>query len=294
MSSGDDLLKCCALGRCLVRKDLKKCGNCGLVAYCCKEHQVEHYKDGGHKMICPGREAKEPLSFRDCMDKATRFYTQEMYTAALPYYSAMLELTERQVGTLHLQNAGLLEVMSKCYRHQNKFPDAVQCLQRSMIILDLHNDGSHERNVASITNLGLLADYYMLGGQPQLAKELLLKTEEQGKAVFGERSLQRGRILCSLAVSCESLGQLEEAEKYLLEAVELEEYGNPTTKETMAISFLGFYNLGVLLAKRGANADAVGYLETALRLKQGVGASADDPDVVQLNQLIIETKKSIS
>lgn len=294
MANKDDLLKCCALGRCLVRKDLKKCGNCGLVSYCCKDHQIEHFKEGGHKMICPGRDGKEPLKFTDCMDKATRFYTEEMWVAALPYYSAMLELTERQVGTLHMQNAGLLEVMSKCYRHQNKFPEAVQCLQRSMVILDLHNDGSLERNIASISNLGLLADYYMLGGQAQLAKDLLLKTEEQGKAVFGESSLQRGRILCALAVSCESLGQLEEAERYLVEAVGLEEYGNPTKPEAMAISFTGIFNLGVLLAKRGANVEAIVHLETALRLKRALGATEEDSDIVKLNELILDTRKLIS
>lgn len=292
MTSVDSLLKCCALGRCMVLKDLKKCGSCGLVAYCCKEHQVEHFKDGGHKMICPGREGKEPLTFKNCMEKAAKFYSQEMWVAALPYYSAMLELTERQVGTLHMQNAGLLEVMSKCYRHQNKFSEAVQCLQRSIIIRDMHNDGSPEKNVASISTLGLLAEYYILGGQIQLAKDLLLKTEEQAKAVFGESSLQRGRILCTLAVCCEGLGDAAEAERYLRMACSLEEYANPSKPEDKAAAFTGFYNLGVLLAKREGVSDCVGFLETALRFKRETGVSEDDPDIVTLNELISDVQKS--
>ena len=34
----------CALPRCINTENLKLCGACGNVWYCCKEHQVEHYK----------------------------------------------------------------------------------------------------------------------------------------------------------------------------------------------------------------------------------------------------------
>ena len=45
----------CALGRCMGLNDLKGCSACNAVYYCCKDHQLEHWKGEGHKMVCKGR-----------------------------------------------------------------------------------------------------------------------------------------------------------------------------------------------------------------------------------------------
>lgn len=60
----------CALARCHVTKDLKACSACSEVVYCCKDHQVEHFKEGGHKLVCPGRQKAPPLTFQECAAKA--------------------------------------------------------------------------------------------------------------------------------------------------------------------------------------------------------------------------------
>jgi hypothetical protein len=47
-------LRCCALASCSAREQhpshFKSCGACKTVAYCCKEHQVEHWPS--HKAAC--------------------------------------------------------------------------------------------------------------------------------------------------------------------------------------------------------------------------------------------------
>jgi hypothetical protein len=48
-------------------------------------------------MICPGKASSKPLPFGDCAAKAQKYHGEKMWTAALPYYSAMLELSERYV-----------------------------------------------------------------------------------------------------------------------------------------------------------------------------------------------------
>ena len=96
--------KCCALPRCNVTGDgLKACSACSVAFYCSREHQVEAFKSCGHKMIC--NKKKEDLNFMSMVEKANKYYEKSMWIAALPYYGAMLELTERKAGIFHMQCA---------------------------------------------------------------------------------------------------------------------------------------------------------------------------------------------
>ena len=85
----------CALGRCAITKNLKACSACNKVFYCSKEHQVEHFKECGHKLVCEGKKSDKQNSFKDLAEKAQKYHTQQMWLASLPYYGAMLELTEK-------------------------------------------------------------------------------------------------------------------------------------------------------------------------------------------------------
>lgn len=114
-----NIKQCCGLGRCVVTKDLLDCKSCNGISYCGKEHQQEHFK-AGHKLVsligdkyklhkflcrgcsflftiyyhiictkvCKGRD--KPLTFNCCVEKATKYYNEQMWVAALPYYSAIL------------------------------------------------------------------------------------------------------------------------------------------------------------------------------------------------------------
>ena len=143
-------IKKCALATCMQHKDLKACSACNEVVYCCREHQVEHFKEGGHRFICPGRtkgeRGKPPLAFAECNEKAGNYYSQRMWLAALPYYSAMLELTERTLSGIHPQVGNLLHVIANCFKELGKVDKAILCLQRMIVIREINNDGSEEKN----------------------------------------------------------------------------------------------------------------------------------------------------
>ena len=142
------IAKMCALATCNKAQGLKACSACNIVQYCCREHQVEHFKEGGHKFICPGRikgeKGQEPLNFDTCSQKATSYYSQKMWLAALPYYSAMLELSQRSVGLFHPQCGKLLHVIAGLYKLMGKLDKSAHCLQVVILIMEMFNDGSKE------------------------------------------------------------------------------------------------------------------------------------------------------
>lgn len=146
-------------------QNLKACSACSEVLYCCKEHQVEHFKEGGHKLVCPGKakdpSKKPPLSFATCNEKAQKYYTEENWEAALPYYSAMLELTARPLGLFHFQVANCLQLIGNCYRNLKKFDEASQIFQRMIVIREVNNDGSEEKSKELFNCMGSLAELYM-------------------------------------------------------------------------------------------------------------------------------------
>ncbi len=140
--------KMCALPTCSKADGLKACSACNEVRYCCREHQVEHFKEGGHKFICPGRvkgeKGQPPLNFEACNAKAASYYKQQMWLAALPYYSGMLELTQRAVGLFHPQVGKLLHVVGGLYKLMGKLEKSSICQQKVIVIMELFNDGSEE------------------------------------------------------------------------------------------------------------------------------------------------------
>jgi tetratricopeptide (TPR) repeat protein len=286
MGDSINYIKYCGLQRCINTVDLKKCASCGSIEYCSKEHQIEHFKDGGHKMVCPGRTKSPPLTFNDCLQKASKYYSQQMWVAALPYYCAMLELTERQVGLLHPQNANLLDVIATCYRNQEKIRYAIECLQKCIPIREYENDGSLEKNQASINLLGRIAEYYILDGQLELAKTFLSKTEEQIITLFGEQSFQRGKILNSLAVCLEKLGDLDGAEKVLTVAISLDSFNNCSHVDDLLIVSNVFFNFGLLLMKRDRPKDAIIAFNRSLQLRENANLPSDNEDMIALQAQI--------
>ena len=46
--------------------------------------------------------------------------------------------------------------------------------------------------------MGQLSELYLVSGNIQLAKDLLVKMEEAAIEMFGEESFERGRALCAL------------------------------------------------------------------------------------------------
>lgn len=281
----------CALARCAVTKDLKSCAACNIVSYCCKEHQVEHFKEGGHKMICPGRQKGEPLKFPELVEKAQKFHSQQMFVAALPYYSAMLELTERQLGLFHPQVGNILNVMCTCYENSGHLDHAAVLLQREILIKELTGEENIETTKQAFFSMGRLAEIYMKMGHLDLAKELLTKMDTTAKDSFGEQSFERGRALCSLAGCLERNEEIDEAEKKLLECIALTDYVKPADKSKLSASAVAFFNLGMIyFTHQKKFQDAKERFQQALQMQKQAGLAGDHPDVVESSKMVEECK----
>lgn len=108
---------CCGLGRCMSSESpdtpLKHCGQCKKIKYCCREHQVEHFKYGGHKLVCDGRKnAEVPLVFDNFVQAADTAMKVRDFKTALINYGAMLELTEKNSDIFHPKCANILDQVS--------------------------------------------------------------------------------------------------------------------------------------------------------------------------------------
>jgi hypothetical protein len=91
-----------------------------------------------------------------------------MWVAALPYFSCLLEFTERSLGLFHPQVSGVLEVMHTCYKKMHRYEEAIQCLQRVLILKEMfvaveaeQSQASRESSRAVFTTMGQLAELYM-------------------------------------------------------------------------------------------------------------------------------------
>jgi tetratricopeptide (TPR) repeat protein len=203
----------------------------------------------------------------------------------------MLELTERTCGLLHPQISRVLEIMATCYKQLDKYPEAIQCIQRSLVISEIHNDGSPEGNTALFNITGRLAEMYILSGQLEIGKQLLVKTEEQSKEIFGESSFERGRALNSLAVAHERAEEFVEAEAKLTEAIALEGFGQTKDQEKLGIVSDSYFNLGTLLCERSRHVDALPHLKRCLEMRVRASLPRDHPDIVAVNEMIERAKK---
>lgn len=300
----------CALGKCIMSESpdvkLRSCSACKQVKYCCKEHQVEHFKEGGHQKVCIGRKVKagesdEPMDFKYWEGKAAAARevaamggsgAAQAWKDALRAYSCMLELTEKASDTLHRQCADLLDQMATCYKAAKRFEDATSCYSRIIIIRDFNNPSNDlELTKQSFRTMGKLAEAYMMAENFDIAAQLLEKAAEGAIEAFGEDDFLRGQALTSLGNCQARLGMEDEAIVSLRAAVALKGFlpsKDMTEIDKVSISN-AYYNLGAILAQRkledgdaDAGKEAEGYLKKCADLKASAGIKPDHPDLVDV------------
>lgn len=242
----------CALATCSNTQGLKACSACNLVCYCCREHQVEHFKEGGHKFVCPGRvkgeKGQEPLNFDTCNQKGTSYYKQQMWLAALPYYSAMLELSQRELGLLHPQCGELNRVLAGLYKLLGKLEKSASCQQIVILIKEIYSDGSIESSKELFKLSGVLGETYNDMGNHDFAIELFKKISDECIEEFGKSSIERIRALSSLAAAYSHKEDFDQSLKTLKDALELKkDIGDDTDDEGKKALSLLHFNLGSLL-----------------------------------------------
>lgn len=247
-------------------------------------------------MICPGKKGGNILTFKECAEKAQKYHTDKMWTATLPYYGAMLELTERSLGLFHPQVANVLSAMHTCYSMMKKYEQSIQCMQRVLLIREFQAATDPEKPEekpdpgalkAVFSCMGQLAELYSTSGNVELAKEMLVKTEEIAKEMFGEESFERGRALCALAGCHDQEEEKETAVSMLLRAIELPGYAGCTEKSELVAASVAYYNLGFLYrGMEEKKEEARTHLKKSLEMKIKGGLAADHPDIIEIKALL--------
>lgn len=306
---------CCALPKCVLRKgqnsiELKACGACTIPYYCCKEHQVEHFKNGGHKYVCKGRKSGNPLTFQECSDKAISHHNNKEYKDALTYYSAMIELTERSVGVFHPQIANLLSAMVQCLKLSGQYDEAIALLQRMLVVYEYDQAATETVDVSVLSDknamlqvlketkinkqafatLGRLAETYMEAGYTSLAKELCEKIVEEAASNYGDSSYERGQALLALGTCFESSGEFDKAEENLLLAARLEGFGSSSEKEIKAKVCHLFFNLALIQISLDKKSEAISNLQNYIKILKENGLKDNDPQIMEANDYLKKLK----
>ena len=283
----------CGLARCSATTNLQDCSACKEIRYCGKEHQTEHFKEG-HKLICQGRAKGAPLKFQECVDKASSYFERKMWVAALPYYSAILELTERGLGVFHPQTILALEGMCTCYAKQEKFNEQAECLTRIITTKELYNDNSLEYSKDLYNLMGRLAEALTNAGNWDFAKSMIEKTEIEAEKSFGGESFERGKAMMALAICCEREGKVDEAVTVMKKALAISGYGAPTDINQKLAAATGYSNLGQVLLAQNNFAEAASYLEKAALFRVQGGLPRDHPDLVEVKTLLVNARKGMA
>ena len=283
----------CGLARCSITTNLQDCSACKEIRYCGKEHQTEHFKEG-HKLVCQGRAKGAPLKFQECVDKASSYFERKMWVAALPYYAAILELTERGLGVFHPQTMLALEGMCTCYGKQEKFNEQSECLTRIITTKELYNDSSLECSKDLYNLMGRLAEALTNAGNLELAKSMIEKTEAEAEKSFGAESFERGKAMMALAICCEREGKVDEASTLMKKALAISGYGSPTEINQKLSAASGYSNLGQVLLAQNNFTEAASYLEKAALFRVQGGLPRDHPDLIEVKTLLVNARKGMA
>lgn len=283
----------CALGWCANAdaSKLKACSACSEVFYCCKEHQVEHYREGGHKLICPGRKKGSPLPLNECMSRVVTLVSKEEWSEALPYYGALLEFSEKNMGSNHSHTVNILNTMVMCYKQLKRYSEVEQCLRRILSIHEQTND-EHQGNANLIfQTMGQLGEACATSGKLSEAKEILNRARDMAVQIFGGESFEAGRALSALSTCLDKCDQTEEAITLLVQALSIPAYGNASAKQERLTAAVSYSNLGVLYLKVGQQDQAMQHYRKAFELKVKGGLPASHPEIQKLRAILSAGKQ---
>ena len=273
----------CGLGRCIAWQSpdgtpLKACSACNTVFYCCKDHQVEHYKKEGHKIVCRGRKEGKPPTFNEMAEAAQKYTGSKSHRLALMNWGGMLELTEQTLdNTFHPQCSQILEQMAMCYKALDEVPSAVGAYSRSLLIRDFNNDNNDPQKCKeAFTVMGQWAECFITLGQLELARDAFKKIEQAAIEYFGADSLQRGQAFISLGTIYTELGQWKEAEVTFKLALSLEQLGKSSDKAALLLASRCQHNHGVLLSAMGRHSEASAAFKDVVSMRSKAGVPADD------------------
>jgi CHAT domain-containing protein/tetratricopeptide (TPR) repeat protein len=159
---------------------------------------------------------------------------------------------------------------------RGEYPEAVDCLEKALHLLEATENASPDGVAAILTNLG---EAYRRQGRYQDAESVLERALSLFKA---SGDLELAEPLNNLALVRFEMGQLKSAEELLAEAVEIWRKKNGNRDPEYA---KGLVNLGRVLQQEGEHGRARKLLEEAAEVLRWTGMEADWIYAVCLNNL---------
>lgn len=273
----------CGLGRCINFQNLKACSACKVVHYCCKEHQIEHYKKEGHKIVCKGRTEGEAPSFNTLAAAAEKYHKSGSFRMALLNYGSMLELTEQTLdNVVHPQCAGVLEKIAECYKKLGEWDHAIAAYSRVLMILDFNNDNNDPaKNAHAFKVMGQWAECWLLSGSYELALTAFKTIESSAVEFFGDQSIQRAQTFFAEGNCHLEMRNLDRAEVSYKLALSLEHCGRSDVPSEMLIASRMHDNYGVLLSALERHPEAAEQFAACIDKRTRGGVKAGDADLAQ-------------
>lgn len=285
----------CGLGRCIAMTNLKACSGCNMVFYCCKDHQVEHFKKEGHKIVCKGRKEGQAPAFNELAASAQKYMKSKSFRMALMNFGAMLELTEQALdNTYHPQCANILDQMAICYKELSEIPNAINAYSRVLMIRDFNNESNDPVKCAeAYRTMGQWAECFLLIGQAGLARDAFKKIEQTALEYFGEQSCQRGQAFLSLGSAYIELNQCPKAEVSFKLALSLDHFGKSSEPSNMLLASRCHYNYGLMLSALGRHTDAATQFSACIDKKTRAGITSDDHVLKEARICLASAEKGV-
>ena len=204
------------------------------------------YPDGNHPDVALTRNTLANLQ-RD----------QELFDESLASYATALDLAERSLGRVHSTVATILIESSRSLRALGRYDEAEAALLRAVSISEA-TEGPESVAAASLKNS--LSGFYEDTGRLDLARDTQLEVLRVLRLNFGDEHPYVGITLSNIARTERIDGDLEAAETYGREALELHlKVGSPTPNRASAR-----YSLATTLIESGKLPEALELLEATM------------------------------
>ncbi|MEM1395229.1 MAG: tetratricopeptide repeat protein [Cyanobacteria bacterium P01_H01_bin.150] len=200
-----------------------------------------------------------------------RFYEQQSYTLAQPWFEQCLSTVRSRLGENHPHTADSLNNLAILYKNQGKYDEAEPlCIQA----LQLHKQLFGENHPHTATSLNNLAQLYFNQESYEQAEPLYIQALQLRKQLFGENHPDTATSLNNLASLYFNQGSYEQAEPLYIQALQLRKQ---LLGENHPLTANSLNNLAYLYSNQGKYEQAEPLYIQALQLyKQLFGENHPD------------------
>ncbi|MBI4892588.1 MAG: tetratricopeptide repeat protein [Acidobacteria bacterium] len=217
--------------------------------------------------------AEAQATFSQRLNESEQLHRQGAYEEAEKRLLALLAETEGAAAR-DPRKLAILHNLGSVYHSMSRYLQAEQCYRRALALEEAAGDSASEFRFQSTVNL---ASLYIDTGQHRKAGRLGLHALAENRPMPLRHDAGFARLLATLGALEFSLGRLDGAERFELEALKLWEELKPNGVEVIEM----LSNLGYLYMEMGRFAGARAAYERALAMASAT-LPADDPALIRV------------